>query len=57
MHGSCITVNINRVNHNSDVTCSLSNLLNSTNFVLFVNNAMVIVNVDITQRKPIFCKK
>ena len=61
MYGNCSTVNINRDKHNSDikenVTCSFSNLLNSTNFLCLVNSTMVIINLDITQRKSILRKK
>ena len=61
MHGRCSTVNINSDNHNSDlkedVTCPFNNLLNSTNFVCLVNNAIVFINADITQRNFILRKK
>ena len=60
MYGRCSTVNINSDNHNSDVNedvmCSFSNLLNSTNFVCFVKNTIVLMNVD-TPRKSILLKK
>ena len=60
MHGRCSTVNINSDNHNSDVKedvmCSFSNLLKSTNFVCFVKNTIVLMNVN-TPRKSILLKK
>ena len=61
MHGHCSTVNINSDNHNSDlkedVTCPFNNLFNSTNCVCLVNNAIVFINADITQRHFILRKK
>ena len=61
MHGRCSTVNINSDNHNSDlkedVTCPFNNFLNSTNFVCLLNNAIVFINADITQRNFILRKK
>ena len=61
MHGRCSTVNINSDNDNSDVKedvmCSFSNLLKSTNFVCFVKNATILMNVDIIPRKSILLKK
>ena len=49
-HERCSTVKINSDNHNSDIdddyTCIFSNLSKSTKFVVFVNNAILLMDVE-----------
>ena len=52
-HERCSTIDINSDNRNSDIqedyTCAFSNLSNSTNFCVFCNNAILLLNVEMLQ--------